>query len=321
MEAADNDDISDSGYAESLSSNDNNNDANTSYVTSIASSIRRGVIEYGRVYAAHGQHFYGLPVDDEEQERNELQHSKFLLLYDGLFHLAPMWTAQPQKILDLGTGRGSWAMDMADQYASAKVLGLDIAPVQHMWVPGNCEFEILDIESEWLLGDGTWDFIHGRELLYCIRDWPRLIAQAYAHLRPGAYLEVSGTLPTLGCDDGSWEREGSAYQELSEVFFDIGDALGTDGWAPEKWRAQLEEAGFEDVQERVFKMPTKPWAKDQRLKELGLLERVNFMEYLNSGMERGYVGLLGRDPAQLQVLLAQARKERQDGSVHTYVHL
>lgn len=44
----------------------------TSYVTSIASSIRRGIEENGRLYAAYGQHKPWIPVDDDEVSLLEL---------------------------------------------------------------------------------------------------------------------------------------------------------------------------------------------------------------------------------------------------------
>jgi hypothetical protein len=49
--------ISDEGYAESTS---------TSYVSSIASDVRRGIEENGRLYAAYGKHKPWVPVDDAE---------------------------------------------------------------------------------------------------------------------------------------------------------------------------------------------------------------------------------------------------------------
>lgn len=51
------DSVSDEGYAESVS---------TSYVLSIATDIRRGIEENGRLYAAYGQHKPWVPVDDAE---------------------------------------------------------------------------------------------------------------------------------------------------------------------------------------------------------------------------------------------------------------
>jgi hypothetical protein len=47
----------DEGYAASTT---------TSYVTSIASDIRRGIEENGRLYSAYGMHKAWLPIDDAE---------------------------------------------------------------------------------------------------------------------------------------------------------------------------------------------------------------------------------------------------------------
>lgn len=58
----------------------------------------------------------------------DLEHHIFLLLLDGELHLAPVKT--PQRILDLGTGTGIWAIDVADKYPEASVIGTDLSPVQ-----------------------------------------------------------------------------------------------------------------------------------------------------------------------------------------------
>ncbi|KAJ9618010.1 hypothetical protein H2204_013240 [Knufia peltigerae] len=291
----------------------------TSYVTSIATEIREGIEEYGRRYAAYGRHFYGLPIDEEEQERNDLQHEKIRLLYESRLHLSPM-CLDPQNILDLGTGNGTWAIEMADHYPTASVIGVDLAAVQPKWVPPNLTFEILDVEQEWLYPKNSYNLIHGRELIFAIRDWPALIAQAYEHLNPGGYLELAVTVPEVGCDDGTCP-EGSCYRAMGRMHFQIAEAMGIDGFAAKKWKAQLESQGFEDVHERVFKIPTNRWPKDKRLKTIGALEVANFLQYSSAGFERGAVGLLGKDPAALQVMLAATRKEILDRSVHSYVYL
>jgi methylase of polypeptide subunit release factors len=58
----------------------------------------------------------------------DLEHHIFLLLLDGELHLAPL--KGPQRILDLGTGSGVWAIDIADKFPSAAVVGTDLSPVQ-----------------------------------------------------------------------------------------------------------------------------------------------------------------------------------------------
>jgi len=45
--------------------------------------------------------------------------------------------------------RGRRCIEMADEYPSAQVLGIDLSPEQPTWVPPNCKFEVDDFELEW----------------------------------------------------------------------------------------------------------------------------------------------------------------------------
>jgi SAM-dependent methyltransferase len=292
--------------------------AGTSYVSSVASIIRNGVEENGRRYPAYGRNMYGLPVDEKEQERNDLQHAKFRLIIGGALHLAPMPPA-PERILDLGTGSGIWAIEAADQYETATVTGVDIAATQPTWVPPNCQFEVLDIEDEWVFPQNTFDFIHARELIMAIRDWDRLFRQAYDHLRPGAYLEVGGTYPTPRSDDNTLAAD-SFLKEVERLFFEMADAMGTSLHAPTLWKAQLERAGFVDTRERIFKIPQGIWPRDRRLKEIGAFENYSLTNGLDAYLLRGYTAILGGDPNVLQIIIAGTKSELRDPRMHSYVY-
>jgi Methyltransferase domain len=46
-------------------------------------------------------------------------------------------------------------------------------------VPPNCQFEIEDAEDDWTFQENSFDYIHGRDFYHSIRDWRRLVQQAY----------------------------------------------------------------------------------------------------------------------------------------------
>ena len=82
--------------------------------TSLSSSINEYVYENGRRYHS----YFGIdknlnPTDEKEQDRLDLHHELFLTIMDRKLHLAPL--DSPQRVLDIGTGTGLWAIDFADK--------------------------------------------------------------------------------------------------------------------------------------------------------------------------------------------------------------
>jgi methylase of polypeptide subunit release factors len=53
-----------------------------------------------------------------------MHHDIFLQLLDGELYEAPI--KKPLRIMDVGTGTGIWAIDMADKFPEAEVIGVDL---------------------------------------------------------------------------------------------------------------------------------------------------------------------------------------------------
>jgi ubiquinone/menaquinone biosynthesis C-methylase UbiE len=54
-----------------------------------------------------------MPNDDQENDRLDIHHHIALLHLGGELYVAPIGN-NPDRILDLGTGTGMWAMDMGE---------------------------------------------------------------------------------------------------------------------------------------------------------------------------------------------------------------
>jgi len=235
---------------------------------SLQSSLLKFEFENGRRYHAFQSGRYAFPNDEDELERMDLEHQIFLMLLDGQLHLAPL--TSPQRILDLGTGTGVWAVDMADKYPSATVLGTDLSPVQPRVVPPNAQFQVDDFELEWTFRENSFDMIHWRLLLASVSDYPTLVRNAFNHLKPGGYLEIHDLDPGFYSDDNSIP-EGSSALHWSECFYQGCAKAGRTIPPIEQYRTFLEDAGFENIHVVLLKRPQNVWPKDRRLKRIGMV--------------------------------------------------
>jgi len=103
-----------------------------------------------------------LPNDETQKDSLDLLHHAFYLCDDGKLFQAPV--ESPQSVLDVGTGTGIWAIDFADEFPAAEVIGTDLSPIQPGWVPPNCRFELEDANLEWTFPDDKFDLISVRGL-------------------------------------------------------------------------------------------------------------------------------------------------------------
>ncbi|PQE27889.1 hypothetical protein CJF30_00009076 [Rutstroemia sp. NJR-2017a BBW] len=275
----------------------------------------KGVEEDGRTYATYGREEYGMPMDEKEMERIDMAHEKYYIVLEKKRFLAPI-DPNLQRVLDLGCGTGIWSIDFADAHPSAEVVGVDIAPIQPRWVPPNCQFQVDDITMPWTWQQDRFDFIFLRDLLFSIRDWPSLIQQCYNHVKPGGWVEFESILGVLSCDDGTLPP-GSKFREYDKITREAANVYGTPLEDVASFKKWFEEAGFEAVVEKKYKIPTNPWPKDPHLKLIGAFEQQNFLTGIE-GMSIRALKALGWSYEEIVVFLAAVKKEIKDKRQHPY---
>ena len=247
----------------------------SSETQSLSSLVMNFEFENGRRYHAFQAGRYAFPNDEEELNRMNLENHLFFMLLGGKLHHAPL--KSPQRILDLGTGSGIWAVEIADQYPSAAVVGTDLSPVQPTMVPPNLTFEVDDFEQEWTFQKDSFDFIHWRLLLASVSDYPKLFRQAFQHTKPGGYMEIHDVDPGQSCDDGTVTEDSSSVR-WSQLFYEGCEKAGRPIPPIDSYKVMMESAGFVDIKEQILKRPSNTWPKDKNLKRIGM---VSYLANLN----------------------------------------
>ncbi|RKK34310.1 hypothetical protein BFJ68_g17505 [Fusarium oxysporum] len=298
----------DSAYAAS--------EASASFVSSINSSVFRYKYENGRRYHAFREGAYLVPNDDEEQDRMDLAHHIYGLLLGGELHLAPIGD-NPQRVLDLGTGTGIWAMDFADQYPSAEVIGTDLSPIQPKWTPPNCTFEVDDFEQDWVYRK-RFDYIHARELGGCIADDGKLFSRAFEHLAPGGYLEMQAVYPRFLSDDDTGKLAKDAQYWMTNIC-EGAAKFGKPLDSVPQWLDKMQAAGFVEVKQEIRKIPFGSWPKDPTLKEIGRHSIIQENQLIDSYTPGIFSRVLGWDQTEIQVLMARVKNDLNNPAIHLYV--
>ena len=256
------------------------------------------------------------------------------MLLRGELHNAPL--ENPQEILDLGTGTGIWALDMAEydlpfhprlsnrtpntnrKFPEAHIIGTDIDPIQPSWTLPNLEFIIENLEDEWLYKKNHFDYIHARLLAMCVADWPLLIRRMYEHTKPGGYCEHQESAIWAWSDDGSLTYDSPVFQHVQAL--DTAARLtGRELNIYYKLRGWMIDAGFEDVKEYTYFLPYSPWPRDPHLKELGKYQAVMAQQAVESYGLRLCTQVLGWGVEPSKIFQAMVKRHLRDKHLHAYL--
>ncbi|KAJ5100051.1 hypothetical protein N7532_007052 [Penicillium argentinense] len=273
---------------------------------------------------------YWSPADEQQFESNEAGHLVYLVVDSQTPN--PLFQAPVTKpkvrifsdwvhILDVGTGRGTWAIDVADSFPNATVRGVDLYPPPETWLPPNCIMEVDDVLQEWTWRD-PFDLIHLRQMMgsFTPEEWGKFYKQCYEKLTPGGWIEQLEGNPRVRCDDASVPDDNHSLY-FGKLCCEAADNWGRPITWADQMKEELQKAGFVDIHEKNYKWPIGPWPKDPILKEAG---RLHYHQW-TSGMEGWAMFFLTKYGVpkpwtndEAQILMAKVRKEIFNSRHHFY---
>jgi SAM-dependent methyltransferase len=285
--------------------------------TSLASSVFHYEEENGRSYHGFHRGKYVLPNDEEEQERMDLHHRSMRLVLHDQHWISPI---QPTRILDVGTGTGVWAIDVADQIPSAHIVGVDLSPIQPTLIPPNLQFEIMDADDTWEGFEQHFDLIHTQFMNgVSIRSRDFFYEQALISLMSHGWVENQEIGMCFHCDEVSPPAD-NAYMRWAELWNEGLDNLGLTGrCCPEQMKEKMEIRGFVNVSAHFYRLPVGPWPVKDRQKEAGVLNLKALLDGISGLSLKVFFHGLKWQREEMEILLMQVRQELSCCNLHLYI--
>ncbi|KAK3360787.1 S-adenosyl-L-methionine-dependent methyltransferase [Lasiosphaeria ovina] len=227
----------------------------------------------------------------------DVTHEIWKKLFCGDLAVCPKKSGA-DRVLEVGTGTGIWAIEYAEKHEGAQVIGVDMSAVQPQWVPPNCSFEVDDAEEEWAW-KSKFDFIFARSMIRSKHDWECL----------------QDDLFPVCSDDGT--VDGSNLLKWATYIIEATKKMGQSVTVAPQFKQMMEDAGFKGVVEVQHKWPTNHWPRDERYKEVGRWSCVVASEGLE-GLSLALFKVLGWTVPETLTFLPEVGKDLRNVRIHGY---
>lgn len=252
---------------------------------------------------------YVLPSDEQEISRLDFQH--YMLRYAlRANYAAPV--ERLTSILDVGSGTGRWAMEMAQIFPQANVIGTDLVEPKSESLsatlghgldqrPDNYAFVQANVMNGLPFADNQFDFVHMRLLLFAIpaASWPAVASELLRVTKPGAWVESVET--------GPQQNGGRAMDQIVAWITEASRRRGVDPLLGPRVAQFFAEAGLRDMVTREVRLPVGGYGG-----RLGNMAAVDVFGVV-AGVKQLVVSQGLTDAATYDAAMAQARADLENG--------
>lgn len=199
---------------------------------------------------------YMFPADLQEINRLDFQHYLLRHAFRGNY-AAPI--EHPESILDVGTGTGRWAREMAAQFPSSNVVGFDIVPppvdteprmdMRMDMGPHNYRFVQGNVLDGLPFPDASFAFVHMRLMVLALPAdrWPFVVGELVRVTRPGGWVE--------SVEYGGEKQGGPAITQLMQWGTQASALRGIDTAYSTRVGELFRTAGLDHVHTREVDIP------------------------------------------------------------------
>lgn len=187
------------------------------------------------------------------------------------------------KILDIGTGTGVWAAEMAKRWPNANVIATDLTlPPQRDDTPSNLDFVRHNAnDSAWPFE--SFHFIHARMVDAGIHDWPTFRATCFRHLVPGGSFELAHITQPMHSKLPEFDTpSASPFLRLMHLITLASKNGGIDYDVSSKHLEGLRDVGFDEVEETTIMWPLGSWPQNEDERKIGVLSLQNTLRLIDS---------------------------------------
>lgn len=141
-----------------------------------------------------------------------------------------------------------------------------------------------------------------------------------SNLTPGGSIEVQDNCFPISCDDNTITPE-TPILRWTHLLVQATDAIKRPITVAPRFGAMMEAAGFEDVVVKRDAWPINQWARDRKLKELGMWSQASGVRGVEAMTLALFTRVLGWSAEETTVFCAQVRRDFKNRALHGYFNV